>query len=489
MTKCDHCSEQCNLPFHCSYCGGSYCSVHRLPPSHNCIHEAGWRSRTSKRYDVPQKSESSTLPQSECFFCGVKTSKISYCPLCGHDFCSLHKLHQDHFRETEKPRDPLKPSNPTKGKHAKEPIGHHILVAIFVILAIMGGIFFAFGTFFSSAGSETAIVPITSQCVTEHNFNISTITPTAIPTSMTDAIQQHAVATQILQPVDTILVQNYETGGSTDIFNYILRGKTGLISTTLYQGVSNQQQSVAKPAICIRYLSDPAPCTQEEIRLYYLKYLDEPTQENGLNELIEQIKLKTSNRDDQARIAISLVQNIPYDYANLNSTTRTKSTKYPYQVLYENHGLCGEKSLLLAYLLRELGYGVVLFEFNSENHMAVGVQSPIQYSYLNSGFAFIESTSPTIITDSQGDYVGVGKLTSTPHIIRISNGSSMTSISEEYNDARTFYQVYNQITQIHDTYGNVLNQYQYSRWLLLDNQWKSLVRKYGIKLKTPSYRF
>lgn len=39
----------------------------------------------------------------------------------------------------------------------------------------------------------------------------------------------------------------------------------------------------------------------------------------------------------QARIAISLVQNIPYDYANLYSVSRTESTKYPYQVLYENH--------------------------------------------------------------------------------------------------------------------------------------------------------
>lgn len=93
---------------------------------------------------------------------------------------------------------------------------------------------------------------------------------------------------------------------------------------------------------------------------------------------------------------------------------------------------------MLAYLLRELGYGVVLFEFNSENHMAVGVKSPIQYSYLNSGYAFIESTSPTIITDSQGNYVEAGKLTSTPQIIQISDGSSMTTISEEFDDACIF---------------------------------------------------
>jgi hypothetical protein len=57
----------------------------------------------------------------------------------------------------------------------------------------------------------------------------------------------------------------------------------------------------------------------------------------------------------------------------------------------------------------------------------------------------------------------------------------MTSISEEYDDANTFHQVYNQITRIYNTYGSVLDQYQYARWSSLDNQWRSLCNKYGVK--------
>jgi len=270
----------------------------------------------------------------------------------------------------------------------------------------------------------------------------------------------------------------------TKTFPYILRGTSSTIRANLYSGVNNEFLSKASPATCIRYNYDSSPCTNEEIHQYYLKYINEPDQKKTLDSLVNSIKSTSFTKDDQARIAISLVQNIPYDYTRLY--TVTGSTRYPYQVLYENTGVCGEKSLLMAYLLRELGYGVVLFEFKSENHMAVGIKSPSQYSYKNSGYAFIEPTAPTIITDSQGDYVGAGKLISTPQIYQISDGNSMTSISEEYDDARTFHQVYNQIIQISDTYGSVLDQYQYSRWMSLDNQWRSLCNKYGIEVLTSS---
>ena len=177
------------------------------------------------------------------------------------------------------------------------------------------------------------------------------------------------------------------------------------------------------------------PVPPEEIRQYYLKYLDDPTQKNDLDALVRQIKSQTADQDDQARVAISLVQNIPYDYNKLYAVAKTGTTRYPYQVLYDNTGVCSDKSLLLAYLLRELGYGVVLFSFDAENHMAVGIKSPDQYAYRNSGYAFIESTAPSIPTDSAGDYPGAGKLTSTPEIIRISDGIPFFSISEEYQDA------------------------------------------------------
>jgi len=36
MATCRKCGEFVGLPFLCGYCGGSYCTEHRIPESHNC---------------------------------------------------------------------------------------------------------------------------------------------------------------------------------------------------------------------------------------------------------------------------------------------------------------------------------------------------------------------------------------------------------------------------------------------------------------------
>ena len=36
MTKCSYCGKDELLPFHCPFCHGDFCSEHRLPENHNC---------------------------------------------------------------------------------------------------------------------------------------------------------------------------------------------------------------------------------------------------------------------------------------------------------------------------------------------------------------------------------------------------------------------------------------------------------------------
>lgn len=36
MPKCDYCEKEITLPYTCGYCGGSFCSEHRLPENHDC---------------------------------------------------------------------------------------------------------------------------------------------------------------------------------------------------------------------------------------------------------------------------------------------------------------------------------------------------------------------------------------------------------------------------------------------------------------------
>lgn len=263
------------------------------------------------------------------------------------------------------------------------------------------------------------------------------------------------------------VMPKYKKGPKERTFKYTIRGDSANISYTVYAGLNNYLAGISRYYYC-----DPECPSDREIAL---RYLNQEEQRKNLEILVKKIRSKTGEPDEQARIAVSLVQKIPYDwnaYYDMDTyKTGDRVARYPYEVLYDKKGVCEEKSKLLAYILRELGFGVVLFGYEAENHMAVGIKCPAQYSYRNTGYCFVETTSPSIITDAQGNYVGVGKLSSKPEVIRISDGRSLDSVSEEYNDAREWDRLREKISE---SPGGLLSRYDYHRW-------KRLVNKYGIE--------
>lgn len=258
-----------------------------------------------------------------------------------------------------------------------------------------------------------------------------------------------------------ICISKYETNPKEQTFSYVIRGNSNNIKFTVYGGLKKYLSGLPRYYYC-----DPTCPSDKELEL---RFLDQTEQKKYLKNLVDIIKSKTSSSDEQARIAISLVQKIPYDWNGFK--TKNLTNRYPYEVLYDKKGVCAEKARLLAFILRELGFSVVLFNYEAESHMAVGIKCPSQYSYKNSGFCFIEASTPSIITDAEGDYVGVGKLSSTPNTINISDGKSFDSVSEEYNDA----QEWNRINKLSASSGGYLDSYNYYKW-------QTLVKKYGIEL-------
>jgi len=171
---------------------------------------------------------------------------------------------------------------------------------------------------------------------------------------------------------------------------------------------------------------------------FKFKKIDEKEQRELLLGLVMKIKNLTLVKEDQMRIAVSLVQNIPYAESEKTFVTRniiSNYSRYPYDVLYDNAGICGEKSELLAFLLRELGYEVVFFYHAYENHEAVGIKCPLKESFNDTGYCFIETTGPSIITDNSIDYVGGIRLVSEPEVVLISTGDSLGVDLYEYKDA------------------------------------------------------
>jgi hypothetical protein len=251
-------------------------------------------------------------------------------------------------------------------------------------------------------------------------------------------------------------VSSLKKGPVVRSFSYVLRSaKEEISGITLYKGISDMVASIPRTYVC-----NPTCPSDSELAL---REINQPEQLENIRPLADAIYSMSQVPDERARIAISLVQQIPYNQAGFLGWDSI--SRYPYEVLYEYHGVCGEKSHLLALLLRELGYGTVLMRFSAENHMTVGIKCPVEYSFRGSGYCFIESTKGSIVTDDQGDYGGDTTLSSNPELIFISDGRSFDSVKQEYDDARAWQQI--------RSGPEVVDAKTYA-------EYKELKRKYGI---------
>ncbi|MFW6233378.1 MAG: transglutaminase-like domain-containing protein [Nanoarchaeota archaeon] len=224
-------------------------------------------------------------------------------------------------------------------------------------------------------------------------------------------------------------------------FDYYLKGEKKSINITLYREVNN-------------YLSNLSNSFDFKTNNNYskknikLERINNGVQDYFINELVAEIINKGDSRENQLRIATSLVQNIPYNKTKNKiffSGIKINSSQYPYEVLYNNKGVCQGKSELLALLSKKIGYETVIFYFREENHEAVGIKCPKRYSFKDTGYCIIETTSPSIISNSENIYEQGAKLSSQPEIIHISEGDSLGYKMYEYEDLEKLNKINNKI--------------------------------------------
>jgi len=260
---------------------------------------------------------------------------------------------------------------------------------------------------------------------------------------------------------------NYQLNPKNITLNYTVDGKSGKIDFIVYQKLSDYLSKLPR---YMQYNPDPSSILLD----FKLRSLDNEQQNELLAPLIITIQNLTSDKENQARIAISIVQNIPF--GNSNKTSRFGGIvldyyRYPYEVLYDMRGVCGEKSELLAFLLRGIGFESAFIYYAPENHEALGIKCPVQKSLNRTGYCFIETTGPSIITDYQTEYTGIGKLKSTPQIIPVPKGNFTFGEKKyfyEFDDAKLF----DLIKQRAGDYGTI-NFIQHL-------QYQELKKKYGL---------
>jgi len=185
-------------------------------------------------------------------------------------------------------------------------------------------------------------------------------------------------------------------------------------------------------------------------------------QKTSLQPLVNWIKKQNKKSDNRVRIAASLVQKIPYDddkYNNGDHSGRGHGTRYPYETLYDNKGICGDKSYLMAFLLKELGFGTAVFYLNDNgaNHMVAGVKCASQYDYKDSGYCYIESVRNRMVT-YEGSYDDQN-----PLVVPLADGRTFNA-KNDWKDAQTWRRLIEEGTSSSKNY----------------KAYKKLVKKYGI---------
>ncbi|MFA6333334.1 MAG: hypothetical protein WCX22_10300 [Methanoregula sp.] len=320
-----------------------------------------------------------------------------------------------------------------------------MLLFLLIVLTLGSGCVMTGG----SAGTTPAPSPTTTSFVI---VETETAAQDPVPATLVPTVNATPAITAAAVPPRDVL----ESGGEKKPFEYSIRTRSQLLYYTTYDGVRDYLRD--------RYPDRPTDFYNiSTLEDYYRQYVSDPVQKSYLDAFVENVNDRSTLRPDRARIAVSLIQHIPY--------AETARTLYPYEVLYYDMGKCEDKSILMAYVLSDMGYGTALLLYYPEHHMALGLKCPKQYSIGQSGYCFVETTTPSIMTFHNGSYTGIGKLTSTPEIIRISDGDSFDQISEEYADALTFDAVLNSARW--DENGMYLDTFNY-------DQMGYLRQKYGL---------
>jgi beta-lactamase superfamily II metal-dependent hydrolase len=211
-------------------------------------------------------------------------------------------------------------------------------------------------------------------------------------------------ATQLTQPATEStdnLTENIEQNPVSD--NIIYRDYAWN-----YQGEWTWECAIPQ-ALYDYYRELPRPPTTD-----YSVYVTHPLDDLYIDRLVE--KLQNAAEESQfsayetVEFAAAFVQSLPYTMDSV-TTPNDEYPRYPVETLVDNGGDCEDTSILLASIIHEMGYGVVLIIL--PNHCAIGVKGGdnvygTYYDFEGSKYYYMETTGEGWeIGDFPEEYEGV----------------------------------------------------------------------------------
>ncbi len=134
----------------------------------------------------------------------------------------------------------------------------------------------------------------------------------------------------------------------------------------------------------------------------YWNFVDDPYS-NGTVSIVTKRLTNISGQEgfskyEQVEFAIAFVQSLPYTFDNV-STPYDDYPRFPSETIYADGGDCEDTSILMAAILKKMGYDVVLLEL--PRHVATGVfcnpsdfdYTVAAYPYNGRDYCYLETTS------------------------------------------------------------------------------------------------
>jgi hypothetical protein len=147
----------------------------------------------------------------------------------------------------------------------------------------------------------------------------------------------------------------------------------------------------------------------------YSYYVTDPKDDKELEEIAasfnEFAMMEGLGEEEKLNLVVGFVQSLPY-VTDMESVGLQEYPRYPIETLVDNGGDCEDTSILMASLLKLMGYDVILLDL--PDHMAVGVSSDTvtfhgtYYRENDRKYYYVETTEPGwSIGDLPEDFEGV----------------------------------------------------------------------------------
>lgn len=291
-----------------------------------------------------------------CRYCGEEISDDEvYCPNCGELVWS-RELDREHLA-----------GNRVMPKKKKRRILVTVLILIAVLAALGAGGVILCTTVFADGTLEVAAVPQGASVTVDGVFcGVSPLPITVSP----HTLHTVTVIKDGYEPWSgTVTVKAHELVSISPVLSPLLDPNTYLRTYSWYYDGLPYTVTVSIPKEMYEKYRKLGHST-----ISLTKYPTEEYNRSIAGTIAEQLKRYADangfNLYQKLMLAATMVQNIPYD-SDTGTTGKDEYARYPVETLVDKTGDCEDTSILLAAILREMGYDVLIMRF--DGHVALGV--------------------------------------------------------------------------------------------------------------------